>query len=100
MRRSIAVAAAGAAAVLAVALGAQPAAAAQGKVVVFSTEFGPLTTYDNPSGCYKLPFDAHVIDNLTDSPITIYHDPLCMMPDLTIQPGYGSHVVGTGSFSA
>jgi hypothetical protein len=43
---------------------------------------------------------AHVIDNLTDQPIRIYTLPNCWGPYLEIQPGYGSHIHGAGSFSA
>ncbi|GAA3863970.1 hypothetical protein [Streptomyces sedi] len=78
-----------------------PAHAAEGEVSVFSTEFGPLTTYDNPVGCHKLPLDAHVLSNQTERPVTIYADPFCVTPGLTVQPGYGSHVApGSGSFRA
>lgn len=103
MRRLIASAAVTAvgATVLAVAGNTAPAAAAQGKVVVFSLEVAHLSIYDNPTGCKKLPLEAHVLDNLTDRPVTIYADPWCATPGLTVQPGDGSHVVpGSGSFSA
>ena len=90
-----------AAAVATVGLAAAPAqAAATGQVVVFSTEIQPLDVYQDPSGCHKLPPLSHVIDNLTDQPITIYADPFCLTPGLVVQPGYGSHVVNVGSFSA
>jgi hypothetical protein len=81
--------------------GASPAVAVQGEVVVFELEEVPLTIYQNPSGCQKLPAFAHVLANNTDSPVTVYGDPLCLTPGLVIQPGYGSHVApGSGCFSA
>ncbi|MDI3405566.1 hypothetical protein [Streptomyces cavernicola] len=78
-----------------------PAQAADaGDVVVFSTEFQPLDTYENPQGCHKLPLAAHTLTNRTDKPVTVHADPFCVTPGLTIMPGYGSHVApGTGSFS-
>lgn len=88
------------AAVLGLLLSPGSALAATGEVVVFGTEVEPLTTYDNPSGCYKLPMTAHVLVNKTDGPVQIYGDPFCMSPSLSIQPGFGSHVAsGSGSFS-
>lgn len=77
------------------------ASAATGDVTVFGTEFTPLSVYENPTGCYKLPLDAHVLVNRTDQPVTVYADPFCLTPGLLVQPGYGSHLVaGSGSFSA
>ncbi|EPD93682.1 hypothetical protein ACH4LN_16930 [Streptomyces albus] len=77
------------------------ASAATGDVVVFQTELQPLTQYENPEGCHKLPAAAHVLTNRTDKPVKIYGDPFCLTPGLTVQPGYGSHVApGSGSFSA
>lgn len=76
------------------------ASAAEGKVIIFETEFQQLTTYTDPDGCQKLPIAAHVLVNETDSPVQIYGDPLCLTPSSTVQPGYGSHVApGSGSFS-
>lgn len=78
-----------------------PAHAAQGEVSVFGTEVTPLTNYANPSGCHKLPLDAHVLSNHTDRPVTIHGDPFCLTPGLTVPPGHGSHVApGSGAFSA
>ncbi|WP_062213914.1 hypothetical protein [Streptomyces sp. NBRC 109706] len=75
--------------------------AATGDVSVFGTELSPVTTYESPEGCHKLPLDAHVLINNSDSPVRIYGDPFCLTPSLTVQPGYGSHVApGSGSFSA
>lgn len=77
-----------------------PAMAAEGSVVVFSTEFERLATYSNPEGCTKLPAAAHVLANLSSSDLVIYADPLCMTPGSTVKAGYGSHVTpGSGSFS-
>lgn len=77
------------------------AAAATGQVTVFETEVQPLTTYDDPAGCHKLPAAAHVLTNRTDEPVRIYGDPFCLTPSLTVQPGHGSHVApGSSSFSA
>ncbi|MEU2925982.1 hypothetical protein ABZ636_13195 [Streptomyces sp. NPDC007251] len=76
-------------------------AADSGDVVVFRNEFVPLTVYQNPHGCHKLPVDAHVLTNRTDRPVTVYGDPFCLTPGLIVQPGYGAHVApGSGSFSA
>ncbi|MGP3924270.1 hypothetical protein [Streptomyces sp. 8N616] len=77
-----------------------PAEASTGEVVVFETEINPLTTYENPAGCNKLPLAAHVLINKTDKPVRVYTDPLCLSPSFTVQPGHGSHVTpGSGSFS-
>lgn len=77
------------------------ALAASGQVTVFETEVQQLTTYDEPSGCHKLPEAAHVLNNQTDEPVRIYADPLCVGPGLVVEPGHGSHVApGSGSFSA
>jgi hypothetical protein len=101
MRRKIILAAAAAAALPMIGLAAAPASAATGKVVVFSLEVGPLDIYENPSGCYKLPAGAHVLDNMTDAPVRVYATPACIGPALTIRPDYGSHVPPVaGSFSA
>lgn len=78
-----------------------PAQAATGEVVVFELEATPVTVYDNPSGCVKLPAAAHVLTNRTDGDVTIYGDPFCLTPGLVVAPGYGTHVAaGSGSFSA
>jgi hypothetical protein len=77
-----------------------PAHAATGQVVVFATELTPLSTYENPDGCYAFPPGAHVLNNLTDKPVQIHSDPLCLTPGPTVKPGYGVHVPeGFGSFS-
>jgi hypothetical protein len=75
--------------------------AARGAVLVFGNELGPSHRYDNPRGCYWLPLGSHVLINQTSSFVTVYHDPLCLLPLTWVPPGYGSHVppVG-GSFRA
>jgi hypothetical protein len=78
-----------------------PAQAATGDVTVFSTELQPLDVYHDPVGCVKLPVAAHVLTNQTSSDVRVYADPFCLTPNLTVQPGYGSHVApGSGSFFA
>ncbi|GHA89114.1 hypothetical protein ACIQRS_04160 [Streptomyces termitum] len=78
-----------------------PAHAAEGTVTVFETEVQPLTVYENPRGCHKLPLAAHVLTNATDRPVRIYGDPFCLGPSVAVPPGHGSHVApGSGSFSA
>lgn len=84
-----------------IAAGSPASAEPAGQVTVFSTEFQELDTWENPEGCQKLPLAAHVLINQTDGPVHTYGDPLCLVPNLTVQPGYGAHVAaGTGSFSA
>jgi hypothetical protein len=71
-----------------------------GKVTVFSTEFAALSVWDNPTGCVKLPFDAHVLVNQTDRDIQLHGDPFCLTPGPSVLPGFGSHVApGSGAFS-
>jgi hypothetical protein len=78
-----------------------PASASSGQVIVFQTEFTPLTTYANPEGCHRLPAAAHVLVNQSSAPVRIYADPLCLSPSATVAPGYGAHVSpSSGSFSA
>ncbi|WP_370444844.1 hypothetical protein [Amycolatopsis sp. CA-128772] len=75
-------------------------ATATGRVVVFSTEFQQLDTWEAPEGCHKLPVAAHVLINETDEVVTTYGDPLCLTPGDSVRPGFGTHVApGTGSFS-
>lgn len=102
MRRLVLALAAPAAGIFAVLSAAGTAsAAADGDVSVFRTEVSPLSVYQNPSGCTKLPADSHVLMNRSDKPVTIYADPFCGTPGLTIQPDHGAHVPpGSGSFSA
>lgn len=82
-------------------LAGPPASAATGDVTVFSLETQPLDVFHDPAGCLKLPLAAHVLVNQTASEVEVYGDPFCLTPSLTVEPGYGSHVVpGSGSFSA
>ncbi|SMC49663.1 hypothetical protein [Lentzea albidocapillata] len=77
-----------------------PAHAAAGRVAVFSTELTPVKIYTNPHGCNKLPLDAHVLVNLTNTEVFVHADPFCMTPGLAVQEDHGSHVaLGSGSFS-
>jgi hypothetical protein len=76
-----------------------PAQAATGRVVVFSTEFTPVKVYEDPNGCNKLPSDSHVLVNLTGAKVVVHGDPLCLSPGPVVEPEYGSHVSGSGSFS-
>jgi len=76
-----------------------PAQAGTGRVAVFSNEVKPVKVYDDPDGCNKLPSDSHVLVNLTDTGIVVHGDPLCLTPGLVVEPEYGSHVSGSGSFS-
>lgn len=100
MKRTFAALSTVVAAVFLVLATATPALAAGGNVVVFESEFTKVVTYDNPSGCYKLPLLAHVLVNQTGKDVRIYLDPLCLASSMTVPPGYGSHVaIGTGSFS-
>lgn len=79
---------------------AVPAQAATGQVVVFSTELTPLTSYQDPQGCYAFPALAHVLSNETDKTVVVHPDPFCTAPGLRVAPGYGMHVPeGYGSFS-
>lgn len=77
---------------------APPAQAATGQVAVFSVEFLPLETYENPRGCKVLPAGAHVLANLTDGDVTIFSDQLCLTPAMvTVPAGYGTHVPSLGA---
>jgi hypothetical protein len=74
--------------------------AANGTVLVFRQEFVDTERYVDPSGCTKLPVDAHVLANLTDSDVTIYGDPLCLTFSMVVPPGSGTHTPPiAGSFS-
>lgn len=74
---------------------------AEGVVLVFEHEFTSTVRYENPAGCVKLPSDAHVLTNLTDTSIRVHGDPLCRMPGITVPPGHGSHLApASASFSA
>lgn len=100
MRRFLSLFTAVLAAGFALAIAAAPASAAEGMVTVYESEFTPVVHYSNPQGCHKLPLAAHVLVNETDRNVRTYLDPLCLVPSLTVAPGYGTHVaLGTGSFS-
>ncbi len=77
-----------------------PAQAAAGRVAVFSTEVTPVKIYYSPSGCNKLPPDAHVLVNLTNTDVVVHADPFCLTPGLVVAEEHGSHVTpGSGAFS-
>lgn len=92
------------AAVGALAVGfATPAAAATGHVIVFSNESSALRVWDRPSGCFAFPVGAHVLLNDTTRAITVYSDPLCLIPSAPVShvaAGHGVHVNAIGSFRA
>ncbi|MFD6950082.1 hypothetical protein A6A08_16070 [Nocardiopsis sp. TSRI0078] len=101
MRVLVSAAAAFAFAVGGTVLGAVPAHAATGEVVVFTTEFEELTRYpDPPSGvCHSLPATAHVLVNLTDSDVSMHAGPACLSPGLVVAPDHGWHAPPSGMFS-
>lgn len=73
------------------------------QVVAFTHEFTPLKVWKDPQGCQALPAGTHLIFNQTEKVITIYADPLCVVPIepfAKVKPGYGTHVSAVGSFSA
>ncbi|HVK20095.1 MAG TPA: hypothetical protein VM677_01915 [Actinokineospora sp.] len=73
------------------------------QVVAFSHEFSPIRVWYSPSGCNQLDPGTHVVFNQTRRDITIYADPLCLLPIepfARIKPGFGSHVSAVGSFRA
>ncbi|HEX2297804.1 MAG TPA: hypothetical protein VHH34_04695 [Pseudonocardiaceae bacterium] len=79
----------------------RPALAADGEVVVFTFDYMPVVVYENPSGCYSLPVGAHVLVNQTGEPVSLYGDPLCLLPSPgpTVGSDQGAHVPPTvGSF--
>ncbi|MFD3683285.1 hypothetical protein ACFWTE_00500 [Nocardiopsis sp. NPDC058631] len=82
-------------------LGAAPAQAATGEVVVFTTEFEDLVRYADPASgsCVRLPATAHVLVNLTDANVRLHADPLCFGPGVTVEPDRGWHAPPSGLFS-
>lgn len=85
------------------AVGAPHASAAEGRVLVFTTELSKATVYENPTGCTVFPPAAHIVVNQTNTPIKIYGGPSCIGPSITAEPGWGGHispVPGTNSFLA
>ena len=75
-------------------LGAAPAHAATGEVVVFTTEFEDLVRYTDPvsGGCVRLPATAHVLVNLTDADVSLHAGPWCAGSGVTVEPDRGWHV--------
>jgi hypothetical protein len=75
-----------------------PPPASQDKVIIFSTEFQPLSEIDHPTGCIQMPVLAHIVVNLTGKPMTAYAFPSCAGPQIwTVKPGFGVHTAGFGS---
>ncbi|PRY02374.1 hypothetical protein [Allonocardiopsis opalescens] len=97
---SFAAAAFGAAIAMAV-IGAGPAGASTGEVIVFTTEAEQLVTHrDLPSGsCHRLPATAHVLVNRSDSDLFIHANPSCMGPGVRVAPDRGWHAPPSGLFS-
>lgn len=82
-------------------LGAAPAHAATGEVVVFTTEFEDLVRYTDPvsGGCVRLPATAHVLVNLTDADVSLHAGPWCTGSGVTVEPDRGWHAPPSGLFS-
>ena len=88
--------------------GAQAPVAKQGQeqVLVFILDkFVPVTKFEDPSGCYRLPAGTHVVINDTSREIEIHASPDCGQsapaPGVPLKPGYGAHELPAfGSFSA
>lgn len=90
-------------AVLAACLAAPASAAAAGRVIAHTHELERLTVWENPEGCKQLPLGTHVIFNETERAITIYADPLCLIPlspMSRVPAGHSTHVSAIGSFRA
>ena len=84
-------------------MAAPASAAAPGYVIAHTSEVQPLTIWQDPSGCRQLPLGTHIIFNETDHAITIYADPLCLLPAepfARVAAGYSTHVSAIGSFRA
>ncbi|MBE1458098.1 hypothetical protein H4W79_002312 [Nocardiopsis terrae] len=82
-------------------LGAAPAHAATGEVVVFTTEFEDLVRYPDPGSgsCVRLPGTAHVLVNLTDADVRLHPGPGCFAPGVLVEPDRGWHAPPSGLFS-
>lgn len=82
-------------------LGAAPAHAATGEVVVFTTEFEDLVRYSDPESgsCVRLPATAHVLVNLTDTDVSLHAGTRCAGPGVTVEPDRGWHAPPSGLFS-
>ena len=88
---------------LATGMAAPASAAAPGTVIAHTSELQPLTIWQDPVGCKQLPVGTHIIFNETDRAITIYADPLCLLPAepfARVAAGYSTHVSAIGSFRA
>ncbi|GAB2499678.1 hypothetical protein [Nocardiopsis aegyptia] len=90
-----------AAAAVTVLVSTGPAHAATGEVIVFTTEFEELTTYQDPASgsCRQLPPTAHVVINRTDADVYIHAGPACWGPGVTVAPDHGWHAPPSGMFS-
>ncbi|MFC9938451.1 hypothetical protein [Nocardiopsis alba] len=82
-------------------LGASPAHAATGEVVVFKTELEDLERYTDPAsgGCHRLPATAHVLFNMTDTEVRIHPGTTCFAPGVPVAPDRGWHAPPSGLFS-
>ncbi|WP_306371008.1 hypothetical protein [Nocardiopsis sp. CC223A] len=82
-------------------LGAAPAHAATGEVVVFTTEFEDLLRYPDPvsGSCTALPPTAHVLVNLTDAEVSMHAGRGCFGPGAVVAPDRGWHAPPSGMFS-
>lgn len=82
-------------------VGAAPAQAATGEVVVFTTEFEDVRRYSDPpsGGCFRLPGTAHVLVNLTDADVNMHAGVTCAGPGLLVEPDRGWHAPPSGLFS-
>lgn len=80
---------------------AGPAQAATGEVIVFTTEFEELTTYQDPASgsCRPLPPTAHVVINRTDADVFIHAGRTCFVPGVPVAPDHGWHAPPSGMFS-
>ncbi|MEU3021627.1 hypothetical protein ABZ644_02970 [Nocardiopsis alba] len=82
-------------------LGASPAHAATGEVVVFKTELEDLERYTDPASgsCHRLPATAHVLFNMTDTEVRIHPGTTCFAPGVLVAPDRGWHAPPSGLFS-
>lgn len=82
-------------------VGAVPAHAATGEVVVFTTEFEDLVRYPDPASgsCTVLPATAHVLVNLTDAEVSMHAGRGCFGPGVPVAPNRGWHAPPSGLFS-
>ncbi|MEU3020321.1 hypothetical protein ABZ635_23330 [Nocardiopsis sp. NPDC007018] len=82
-------------------MGAVPAHAATGEVVVFKTELEDLERYTDPApgSCHQLPATAHVLFNMTDSEVRIHPGTTCLTRGVLVVPDRGWHAPPSGLFS-